>query len=103
MALPKLRLSRLRDIGWALWDPIGLLGKDENWENTSFADEYDTYLIHAAGQLCRNISSIEVVEYLAQIEIEYMGMGRENTRQRAESVVESILTDDELWNTPVGE
>ena len=22
---PRIRLSKLRDIGWTLWDPIGLL------------------------------------------------------------------------------
>ena len=25
---PRIKLSKLRDIGWRLWDPIGLLHED---------------------------------------------------------------------------
>ena len=48
---PKLRLSRLRDIGWSLWDPIGLNDFGDDWESVTFADEYDSYLIKVAGML----------------------------------------------------
>lgn len=50
---PKTKLSRLRDIGWSKWDPIGLLGDGQKWDDEDcqqFADEYDSYLLQAAGQ-----------------------------------------------------
>ena len=60
---PKLKLSRLRDIGWSIWDPIGLMGSEQNWDDEDcrpFADEYDSYLIQAAGQLRRGIADVDV-------------------------------------------
>lgn len=47
-ARPAFKLSRLRELGWALWNPIGL-----GPPYKSFADEYDGYLLQAAGQLWR--------------------------------------------------
>ena len=58
---PKIRLSRLRDIGWTTWDPIGLLGQDQLWEDISYADEYDSYLLRAAGMLRRKEPKKNVV------------------------------------------
>ena len=40
-----LKLSRLRDIRWSEWDPIGLLPKGEIWDHKNFADEYDSKYI----------------------------------------------------------
>ena len=101
-------MSRLRDIGWGLWDPIGLIGPDApfsgKWSdegNQSFADEYDTYLISAASQLRRNTQREKVVEYLIEIETQHM-VSRENatTRERAEAVVTAILADKMIWTWP---
>ena len=39
---PKRRLSRLMDIGWRCWDPIGFAGLDCGWKNIISADEYTT-------------------------------------------------------------
>ena len=39
-----MALSRLRDVGWKEWDPIGLLAAGEAWDQKPFADEYDDYL-----------------------------------------------------------
>ena len=98
---PKLKLSRLRDIGWSLWDPIGLLGKGEIWDDQPFADEYDSYMIEAAGLLRRNASAKEVIKFLVDIETEHMGLGGgRNAKQRAEAVVEAIMEDDQLWTNP---
>ena len=98
---PKLRLSRLRDIGWSKWDPIGLLGPNETWDGKSFADEYDTYLIQAAGQLRSNVPAEEVIGYLVGIEAEHMGLGAGfDSRSRAAAVVTAIQSDDELWSIP---
>ena len=96
----KLSLSRLRDIGWTCWDPIGLLKKDDTWDNKPFADEYDGYLRHAAGMLKRDEPAKEVVDYLIKIEAEHMGLGTDPAqRERVERVVAAILADDLLWSS----
>ena len=95
---PNLRLSRLRDIGWKHWDPIGLLPEGCNWKDESFADEYDVYLTHAAGQLRRGVSEQEVVEYLCMIETDFMGLGSsQRAEARAWKVVKAIQADPDLW------
>jgi hypothetical protein len=66
---PTFKLSRLREIGWSRWDPIGLTGI----ENTP-DDEYDSYLLQAAGRLWNGASEEEVTDYVVTIEIEYMGL-----------------------------
>lgn len=67
---PTFQLSRLREIGWAKWDPIGVGGPDHGWP----ADEYDTYLLQAAGQLWNGRSDEDVADYLIKIETESMGL-----------------------------
>lgn len=105
---PRVKLSRLRDIGWKLWDPIGLLASSDQiksrWEdddNLHFADEYDSYLISAASQLRRGACREQVIKYLIDIETKHMAL-RENatTQERAEAVVDAILADEELWTWP---
>ena len=100
---PKIRLSRLRDIGWTLWDPIGLMPSHLKWDdegNLSFADEYDSYLIYVAGQIRRGVIDSEVTNYLIKIETEHMGLpdGGIRTRKRAESVVAAIRADKMVWS-----
>ncbi|WP_299769208.1 hypothetical protein [uncultured Tateyamaria sp.] len=101
---PKVKLSRLRDIGWSKWDPIGLLGADQKWEDKDripFADEYDRYLLQAASQLRRGISDQIVVSYLVDIEANYMRLGASRgALNRAQAVVEAIQADEELWTYP---
>ncbi|HXG99854.1 MAG TPA: hypothetical protein VNI79_05520 [Sphingomicrobium sp.] len=67
---PSFDLSALREIGWAKWDPIGVGGPKDGWP----ADEYDTYILQAAGQLWNGKSEEEVADYLARIETEHMGL-----------------------------
>lgn len=103
-----VKLSKLRDIGWMLWDPIGLLGpggfypgKWSDEANLGFADEYDTYLVSAASQLRRGESREQVVSYLVHIESEHMGLGEgPTTRERAKAVVAAVLADDSIWTWP---
>lgn len=84
---PKFQLSRLREIGWSKWDPIGLGGPDYGWP----ADEYDTYLLQAAGQLWHGQPDEAVVDYLVKIETEHMGLAAvPSIRSRALQVVRSI-------------
>lgn len=72
---PPLQLSRLRDIGWSLWDPIGLLDPGESWEGQPFADEYDSYLAAVASMLRDGHSTDECEAYLIQITLVHMGLG----------------------------
>jgi hypothetical protein len=102
---PRVKLSRLRDIGWKCWDPFGLLGPDAGkWNdeaNLSFADEYDEHLISAASQLRRGIARDQVIDYLVEIETQYMALAEHpSTRERAAAVVDSILADPEIWTWP---
>lgn len=78
MSPPKIRLSRLRDISWSVWDPIGLMGVGQNWQDKycrPFANEYDGYLLQAAGRLRRGETASDIAAYLADIEVEHMGLG----------------------------
>jgi hypothetical protein len=101
---PKLKLSRLRDIGWSIWDPIGLMGSEQKWDNEDckpFADEYDSYLIQAAGQLRRGIADVDVAKYLVQVETDHMGLGSGfGALERALLVVAAIHADKEIWTYP---
>lgn len=98
---PRIRLSRLRDIGCSIWDPIGLLPGGENWDdpdNLCFADEYDRYLIAAAGQLRRGTAADEVVDYLLKVVTEYMALAETpECRERALAVVVAINAEQQLW------
>ena len=81
--------------------PTGERWGDES--NRHFADEYDTYLLNAAGQLRRGATDAEVVAYLVQMESEYMGLGeRTDSRERAQAVVKAMRADDQLWAWPEG-
>ncbi|WP_323718411.1 hypothetical protein [Paracoccus aminovorans] len=100
---PRIKLSKLRDIGWSLWDPIGLLdpeyrpGRWDDEASLSFADEYDSYLIAAASQLRRGTRGDQIVAFLVEIETEHMGIGdNPSARPRAEAVVDAILADETI-------
>jgi hypothetical protein len=96
---PKIRLSRLRDLGWRHWDPIGLSGFEGGWEKSDAADEYDTYLMKVAGMVRRGEGDDAAARYLVEIESEYMGMGMNaDTQSRAEATIAAIRADDQLWN-----
>ena len=85
-ARPKFKLSRLREIGWAKWDPIGLAGTEGQPD-----DEYDSYLLQAAGRLWNGASREEVADYLVSIETEYMGLGEApGARQGVHEVADAL-------------
>ncbi|OYU14485.1 MAG: hypothetical protein CFE37_10860 [Alphaproteobacteria bacterium PA4] len=100
---PKIKLSLLRDIGWELWDPIGLGLPGEGWPEDC-ADEYDSYLLQVVGMLNQGKSSEEAIEYLDWVRAEHMGMGPSTdvTRQACAATVQAItaylqtLPDDPL-------
>jgi hypothetical protein len=90
---PNIELSRLREIGWALWDPIGLRGVgDGAWQDEGgCADEYDSYLFQVASRLGQGEPAVQLVAYLEEMEIDCMGVGRNDTTlSRAEATVAAI-------------
>lgn len=70
-----LDLSRLREIAWSTWDPIGLLAPGADWRNEPFADEYDSYLIEAASGLRNGWPAEKVTDYLLSIASDRDHMG----------------------------
>lgn len=84
--LPTFELSRLRQIGWDRWDPIGLGAFEGNGD-----DEYDSYLLQAAGRLWNGSGEADVADYLVNIETEYMGLtDGPGIRPRACEVVKAL-------------
>ncbi len=67
---PNFKISRLREIGWTEWNPI-CLNRAESME-----DEYDSYLLQAAGRLWNGETVDTVASYLADIEANHMGLGQ---------------------------
>jgi hypothetical protein len=76
--------------------------KWDDEESLPFADEYDSYLMQAAGRLRRGESSSDVADYLAKIEVEHMGLGGsfQDALYVAKKVVAAIQADSELWTYP---
>ena len=86
-----LHLARLRDVGWDVWDPIGLRTILGPWRDSSAEDEYDCYLLEAAERLKRLDPLSEIAEYLVAIEVEHMGLRPgASTFPRALAAVEAI-------------
>jgi hypothetical protein len=94
MTQPHAELSRLREIGWAYWDPIGLAGCPR--------DEYDSYLLHVVGRLRRNGPIADVTSYLVWVETDRMGLGEVSAEvtSRANKVV--VLINEYLTTLPAG-
>jgi hypothetical protein len=90
----KVNLTRLRDIGWEHWDPIGLVGIDGD-----IADEYDSYLLKAASMIRSGEPDDAVIGYLLRTETETIGIDtREDAPSRAKATVEAIRADKKLWS-----
>lgn len=86
MSVPVFKLSRLRDIGWAHWDPIGLV---ENRFDCD--DEYDQYLLQAAAKIWSGLDPYSVQEFLKSIESGHMGLGAgSDASDRACATVEAL-------------
>ena len=99
---PKIDIDRLREIGWSLWDPIGLNETMGVWKGQPFEDEYDSYLVRAAEMLRNNRTAGEVVDYLFFIETEHMGLGvgthEVGLREKLSRVVQAISQDPSIWS-----
>ncbi|NGM52129.1 hypothetical protein G5B46_21170 [Caulobacter sp. 602-2] len=80
----KIKLEPLREIGWRDWNPIGA-GLP--------ADEYDTYLLNAAGQIVNGRSDDAVADYLVSVEVDTIGLTPSpGVRERALVVASAIRT-----------
>ncbi|MFT4717373.1 MAG: hypothetical protein ACI861_000603 [Paracoccaceae bacterium] len=90
----------LREIGWSLWDPIGLNTTPDGWQGQHFEADYDTYLVTAAGMLRNGVPSAEVVDYLFWIESKHMGKDdpalADQIREKLQIVVQAILDHPEI-------
>ncbi|CAN7691427.1 hypothetical protein [Aminobacter sp. LjRoot7] len=84
-----LDLSRLREIAWSTWDPIGLLAPGADWRNEPFADEYDSYLIEAASGRRNGWPVEKVTDYLLSLASDHMGQS-EVSASAAEATAKAI-------------
>ena len=101
--VPKVQLSRLRQIGWSLWDPIGLRElSDGEWrDGGACADEYDGYLLQVVARLRHGASVAEVAAYLEDSEVGHIGLTRSaTTGPRAMATVEAVR--EYLTTIPAG-
>ena len=89
---PKIQLSKLREIGWTLWDPIGLANSVDQ-KDEGQADEYDTYLIHVVSLLSQGKSKQAATDYLKTIEAEYIGLGKQSDSDLRGSQTVAAIAD----------
>lgn len=83
---PKFKPHRLREIGWQLWDPIGL-----NYRERRPGGEYDAYLFHAAAKLWSGANEQEVADYLVRVELDVLRLGhRAGAQERARRAVRAL-------------
>ncbi len=80
---PKIQLSKVRVIGWELWDPIGIRGMVSDDLRSGPADEYDNYLLKVVSLLTHGHSVEEASAYLDDIASNYMGLGPSNHASKA--------------------
>jgi hypothetical protein len=95
---PKIQLSRLREIGWKLWDPIGLANNGGS-PDEGCADEYDRYLLHVVSMISRGGSKKEATAYLTNMASEHMGLSVVDAEAAAAT---SQAIADYLTSLPMG-
>ncbi|MGA0532174.1 hypothetical protein [Hansschlegelia sp. KR7-227] len=95
---PKIQLSRLREIGWTLWDPIGLADQNGSWD-AACADEYDQYLLRVVSLICRGGSKDQATAYLIEAASEHMGLSHVD---EAAAAATSQAIEDYLASLPAG-
>jgi hypothetical protein len=91
-----IELSRLREIGWREWDPIGLAGSG------CPPDEYDRYLLQVVNRLRRGDSVREVADYLDNIGAEWMGLGPSTAASRVSAETTVLQIKGYLDTLPPG-
>jgi hypothetical protein len=93
MSRPAVKLSALREIGWGVWDPIGIRDCVSDDYAEWPADEYDSYLMVAFGMAQSGRTSSEIAAYLGDIVSRHMGLwgpveGGEAERETARKIIE---------------
>ena len=92
------RRRKLRDLGFGIWDPIGLLDAGETWEGQPFCDEYDHYLATISARLYRRQTEKKIAEWVVKVEAEDMSLVTDtNSLCRARKLVSAIKADPDLW------
>ena len=91
MAKSAIELWKLREIGWAYWDPIGLKAILGGAGIDCVVDEYDAYLLEVASQLSAGSSDADAIDYLLEIEFSYMALGSK-TFDAASQTVKAVRT-----------
>jgi hypothetical protein len=88
---PQIELSRLRDIAWDQWDPIGLRSPSRSWREHQAPDEYDGYMLRLVGKIQHQEPDEEAARYLVQMETEHMGLREtSSTQERALATVRAV-------------
>ncbi len=72
---PKVQLSKLRAIGWNMWDPIGMRDLVSEDLRSGPVDEYDGYLLKVVSLLSHGHPLTDAANYLEQIASDHMGLG----------------------------
>ena len=72
---PAVKLSALRQIGWEIWDPIGIRDCVSDDYAEGPADEYDQYLMVAFGMAQGGRPAAKIADYLNDIASRRMGPG----------------------------
>lgn len=86
-----VRLTALRDIAWAQWDPMELNGAEGSWRRSYAADAYDRYMLHVASGLQSGTPDQALVDYLVTIETDHMRLKETSAaRARATATVSAI-------------
>lgn len=86
-----IEIDRLREIGWTLWDPIGLLREHADWRTRSFKDEYDSYLKRAVRRIVAGENEGAVTAYLIGSASHRMGLGEGRTIIRTSTATARAL------------
>lgn len=84
-------LTRLREIGWTHWDPIGLMRNRDTWIGQPFENEYDDHLIQVANRIIAGEDDVTLVAYLVVVERDDMHCSSADVApQRAAATVSAI-------------
>ena len=78
---PRFDIGKLREIGFEQWKPIGVPVPE---------DEYDSYLLKAAGNLWNGEDVERVADYFVKIEVDWMGLSLPGVKERARRVAGAI-------------
>ncbi|MGO7046121.1 hypothetical protein ACCT07_24955 [Rhizobium johnstonii] len=71
----EIDIDALRKIGWDHWDPIDIRQLDDSALRNNAAEEYDTYLLHAAHMILQGATCETVAAYFDDMISDSMALG----------------------------